>query len=143
MRINELSAGRQWLIRLEPDAPLYAQLMDAAAEFGLKAAQLNVLGAVQRAALRVFDQEAKEYHDFVLDRELELLGGVGNFSLRDGKPFLHCHVALSDREGHAYGGHLHETEPTIVFVAEVWLQELLGDPPVRLMDERCGLALWQ
>jgi uncharacterized protein len=142
MRVNELSAGRQWLIRLETDGDLYGQILGAARDLGVEAATLTVLGAVQRAALRSYNQITKEYLDFEFDQELELLGGTGNISIKDGEPFLHCHVTLGTKDGKAYGGHLHETKPTVVFVGEVWMQELLGEPPVRLLDERCGLALW-
>lgn len=142
MKVHELSTGRQWLLRLNTDGDLYGQIAGAATELGVKAATLTVLGALQRATLRVYDQTAKRYTDFAVDQEVELLGGTGNISLREGKPFLHCHVTLATADGKALGGHLHETEPSMVFVGEVWMQELLGDPPVRLMDERCGLMLW-
>lgn len=143
MRTTELTLGRSWLIRLEPDSPLWLGILEAASALGVRAAQVNVLGAVQNAAVRSFDQDAKTFNDFDIDSPLELLSGVGNISIRDGAPFLHLHVALSDDKGVAYGGHLHEEKPTRVWVAEVWLQELLGEPPVRLFDERCGLAVWQ
>lgn len=108
----------------------------------MRAATLTVLGAVQNAAIRYFDQEAKAYRDLEIERHLEVLAGVGNISMREGRPFLHCHATFGDDRGKAWGGHLHEEKPTRVFAAEVWLQELAGEPPVRLFDERCGLALW-
>lgn len=142
MRANELKTGRNWLIRLETDQPLHAQIRDAGAALGVEAATFTVLGAVQNAVLRYYDQSAKEYRDFALDRHLELLSGVGNFSLKDGSPFVHCHVTLGADDGTAWGGHLHEERSSAVFAAELWLQELLGEPPVRMFDERCGLMLW-
>jgi uncharacterized protein len=142
MKAHELKTGRQWLIRLNTDGELYGQILGAAGELGLQAATLTVFGALQSVALRITDQSFGRYSDYRIDEKVELLGGIGNISLREGEPFLHCHVTVATPDGKAFGGHLHETDPSIVFVGEVWLQELLGDPPVRLMDERCGLMLW-
>ena len=142
MRDIELKTGRTWLIRLETGEPLYEQILEAGTALGIEAATFAALGAVRNATLRSYDQDAKKYDDFEVEGHLELLSGVGNFSLKDGKPFVHCHVTVGTADGRAFGGHLHEEKPTIVFAAELWLQELLGDPPVRLFDERCGLALW-
>jgi predicted DNA-binding protein with PD1-like motif len=142
VKVHELKTGRQWLIRLETDGELYGQILGAAKDLGVQAASLTVLGALQGVGLRIYNQTAKRYEDYRIDEEVELLGGVGNVSLREGEPFLHCHVTVGTRDGKAFGGHLHETDPSTVFVGEVWMQELLGEPPVRLMDERCGLMLW-
>ncbi len=142
MRTFELRPGRQWLIRLETDGELYGQITEAAVTLGFQTATFTVLGAVGRAALRIYDQQSKAYQDLDLEEEMELLAGVGNISARDGVPFVHCHATFGLPSGRAVGGHLHETRPTVVFVAEVWIQELLGEPPTRLFDERCGLALW-
>ena len=143
MRATELTLGRSWLIRLETDSPLWLGVLEAASALGVRAGQVNVLGAVQNAVVRYFDQGTKTYADLEIDSHLEILSGVGNISMRDGAPFLHLHVTLGDDKGVAYGGHLHEEMPSRVYVAEVWLQELLGEPPVRLFDERCGLSIWQ
>ncbi|MCA1831951.1 MAG: PPC domain-containing DNA-binding protein [Actinomycetota bacterium] len=143
MHTTELKHGRTWLIRLDTDAPLYKQILDAGAELGIEAATFTLIGALQNVVVRYVDQEAKEYRDLELNQHMEMLSGVGNFSLKDGKPFVHCHITVAAEDGSAYGGHLHEEKPSLIFVTELWLQELLGDAPVRLFDERCGLALWQ
>ena len=132
--------GAVHLFRLPAGADLYEGISAYVSERRIEKASLTFLGALRRASLRYFDQEAKVYRDFILDRHLEILSGVGNISLFEGKPFLHAHAALGDEEGRAFGGHVNVG--TEVFVTEVTLWELTGEAPERTLDETCGLALW-
>ena len=132
--------GAVHLFRIPTGADLYEGISDYVAKREIEKASLTFLGALRRASLRYFDQETKEYRDFVIDRHLEILSGVGNISLLEGKPFLHAHASLGDEEGRAFGGHVNVG--TEVFVTEVTLWELTGEAPVRTFDETCGLALW-
>ncbi len=128
------------LVRLNYGEDLYDGLAAFAKERGIRAAAVNCLGAVRRASLRYYDQEAREYRDFVLDEHLEVVAGVGNVSLLDGEPFLHLHAALADADGRAFGGHVNAG--TEVFALEATIWELTGDPPVRTSDDCTGLTLW-
>ncbi len=128
------------LVRLNCGEDLYDGLTAFAKERGIRAAAVNCLGAVRRASLRYYDQEAREYRDFVLDEHLEVVAGVGNVSLLDGEPFLHLHAALADADGRAFGGHVNAG--TEVFALEATIWELTGDPPVRTSDDCTGLTLW-
>jgi predicted DNA-binding protein with PD1-like motif len=128
------------LLRLERGADIVGELTDYATRHGIHAAWFTFLGAVSRAALRYYDQEAFEYRDFSVDEHLEVLSGVGNVSLRDGAPFVHTHAAFGDASGRALGGHLNAG--CIVFSLEVRLEELAGEAPERLSDATTGLSLW-
>ncbi|MFQ5966758.1 MAG: PPC domain-containing DNA-binding protein [Acidimicrobiia bacterium] len=128
------------LFRLPTGSDLYEEITSYVTERNIRSASLTFLGAVRKASLRYFDQDAKQYLDFTLDEHLEILSGVGNISVLEDQPFLHAHASLGDKAGRAYGGHLNVG--TEVFVTEVTLWELTGDPPVREFDETCGLSLW-
>ena len=132
--------GPTHLLRIPTGADIVATLTTYAIDNGIAVAWFTYLGAVSCASLRYFDQDAKEYLDFAMDRHLEVLSGVGNVSLLDGKPFVHTHAAFSDRDGNAFGGHLNEG--CLVWALEVRLEELVGDTPVREPDDCTGLALW-
>jgi predicted DNA-binding protein with PD1-like motif len=59
---------------------------------------------------------------------MEVVSGLGSVSEADGRPFVHIHVSLADREGHLIGGHV---EPgTEVYAMEITIQELVGEPLV-------------
>jgi len=140
MQAHRLTGGTVHLLRLSHGADLYDEMSRFVIDNDIRAATVTFLGAVQRASLRYYDQEAGEYRDFVIDEPLEVVSGVGNVSLLDGRPFLHIHAALADARGHAHGGHVNTG--TAVFALEATIQELEGEPPIRLPDDCTGLTLW-
>ena len=106
----------------------------------MRCGTVAAIGALTEATLGFYDQEAHEYRTIEIDRPGEIAGLLGNISVRDGRPFLHAHATLTDSKGDVMGGHL--TRGT-VFAAEVYLQELLGTPPVRVHDPNTDLFLWR
>lgn len=140
MIAGRFAAGPVHLIRLDHGSDLLGEITRYVTEHDIRAASLAFLGAVQRAGLRYYDQNGKRYQDFTIDEHLEVVAGVGNVSLLDGKPFVHIHCALADEDGHAFGGHVNEGN--VVFALEVTLWELHGTPMVRRPDDCTGLTLW-
>ena len=135
-----LQPGPVHLVRLETGSDLYDSITAYVRGAGIAAASVTFLGAVERAALRYYDQDGKAYRDFTIDEHLEVVAGVGNVSLLEAEPFLHIHAAFADDAGRAFGGHVNVG--TVVFALEVTLHELVGDAPVREPDDCTGLTLW-
>ncbi len=65
----------------------------------------TAVGTVERATVGYFTGNGS-YASISLQGPLEILSLVGNVSLKEGAPFVHAHITLSDKEGRAYGGHL-------------------------------------
>ncbi len=80
-------------------------------------AWLSGVGAVSKANIRYYDQPVQKWIDLELDQKLEVAGMWGNVSLLNGEPIVHVHIALADREGRCYGGHL--ADGTLVFNLEI------------------------
>ncbi|RQW80779.1 MAG: DUF296 domain-containing protein [Methanothrix sp.] len=99
----------------------------------------SAIGALSSAELGHYDQVKHEYGKIQVEKPVELVSFSGNISARDGQPFVHAHAVLADRDGKVLGGHLMKG---CVFAAEVHLQELLGQPLVRVHDPTTGLKLW-
>lgn len=137
---HRFTPGPVHILKLPVGADIVKEITAFAAGNGIDSAWVSYLGAVRRASLRYYDQDAREYRDFVIDEHLEVLSGVGNISLLDGKPFLHTHAAFGDADGKAFGGHLNEG--CEAFLIEVRIEELEGDALVREFDEETGLAPW-
>jgi hypothetical protein len=95
---------------------------------------------VKKARLGYYNQKEREYHFYELDQTLEITNLVGNVSIKDGVPIVHAHVTFSDKDGHAYGGHL--APGTIVFACEIVIQVLDGPKFERVFDQETGLPLW-
>jgi uncharacterized protein len=139
-RTWEASAGRTFIGRLEKGSDLVAEIERICEERGVSAAWVSVIGAVQHAAFAYYHQGDLRYLELSSGTHHEIVGFIGNVSLRDGKPFLHAHATFADEHGACVGGHL--LRGIKVFVAEFEIRELLGVDLVRTLDEEFGLALW-
>lgn len=133
--------GKAAMVRLEPGEDLLNGLNQAAADLGFDAATLQIVGAVKNLVVAYFDQQTKRYLDHHrYDTGMEIAGGLGNVSLKDGVPFVHIHVTGADSEGKAYAGHL--VEGSEVYMIEAYFRVLEGTAPVRELDEEVGLPVW-
>jgi predicted DNA-binding protein with PD1-like motif len=139
-RFWEARPGRTFVGRLQTGSDLVEEIERTCAEQGILAAEVTVVGAVQRAAYAFYDQEAQRYLELASDEHHELAGWVGNISQRDGRPFLHAHATFADERGATVSGHI--LRGTGVFVAEVIIHEWTDISLVRTHDETTGLALW-
>ena len=73
----------------------------------------------------------KQYNDVH-----ELVSFEGNVTLKDGAPFLHAHVVLSNHEMNTLGGHLFES--TVAAVGEFYLRKF-DNNAYRKLNEDVGL----
>ncbi len=141
MRIYPSEDKKAAFVRLERGSDLLDSLNEAAAELGMEAATLQIVGAVERLAVAYYRQDTKEYEPHEYEAPHEISGGVGNVSLKDGEPFVHIHVTGSGADGKAVAGHL--TRGTRVFLIEAYFRRLDGPAPVRQFEEDLGLPVWQ
>jgi len=139
-RTWEATPGRTFVGRFEKGSDLVAEIERICAERGVSVAWVSVIGAVSHAAYAYYHQTDLRYLELASDTHHEIVGFIGNISLRDGKPFLHAHATFADEHGACVGGHL--LRGIEVFVAEFEIRELLGVELIRVYDEEFGLALW-
>jgi predicted DNA-binding protein with PD1-like motif len=136
-----VTPGRKIIGRLAKGEDLLAALSKLAQEHGITLGEVSAIGAVSRARIGYYNQAERQYYYLDLARPLEILSLIGNISLKDGKPMVHAHVTLGDKEGRAFGGHL--AEGTLVFACEfAILEHQSATSLVRQMDEPTGLFLW-
>ena len=136
-----IKEGRKVMGRLAKGDDLLAALQKVCADLDIKLGEVRAIGAVSMARVGYYHQADRKYMFIDLKRPLEILSLVGNISLKDDKPFVHAHVALSDQDGHTFGGHL--AEGTAVFACEFVIQEYHAASAFRRhFDEETGLPLW-
>jgi hypothetical protein len=136
----EAKAGRAFAGRLDTGSDLVAEIERFCLEREITAAQVTVVGAVRRARYAYYEQTDHRYLELETDTHHEIVGFLGNVSLRDDKPFLHAHATFADASGATVGGHL--LRGIEVFAAEVMIREMRDVSLIRLHDEETGLALW-
>jgi len=125
------------IARCERGEDLHACLSRLVQENNVRSGCFQVIGAVSRAKLGVFEHGRYEWMEH--DGTLEISSCTGNVSVKEGRPFVHCHAVFTDEKGTVLGGHLGEgciVEPT----AEIHLQVMEGEIG-RCMDPETGLWL--
>jgi uncharacterized protein len=126
--------------QLPRGADLYDGLTQMVRRENIRFGRIQALGATTHAVLAYYDQQEKQYKPMEFSGGMEILNLHGNVSLRNGEPFIHLHVLLSDCEGRVFGGHV--LPGTKLWALEVFIDEYDGEPPVRMNDESTGLFLW-
>jgi predicted DNA-binding protein with PD1-like motif len=141
MGAREFARGRRVVARLPHGGDLLEEIAAVADAHGMQAAELRAIGALQTARLAFYDQATHEYDEFPVDRPVELVGLLGNVSRRDGATAVHAHATLAGHDGACVGGHV--APGCVIFACELILQELVGEPLERALDEVTGLPLWR
>ncbi len=137
----EVKIEKIFMERLKKGEDLLSALSRAASSHGMRLGKVEAIGAVTGATLGFYRQEDKSYETVRLEGGLEIISLIGNISLKEGKPFLHAHVAFGDESGRAFGGHL--MEGSEIFACEAVFTVFSGPDLVRLPDEATGLWLWR
>jgi predicted DNA-binding protein with PD1-like motif len=130
--------GPTYIIRLDAGEKIIESLKILCEQDKIGAGVLNGLGAVREAELGWFDREAKDYRTVRIHEPCEIVSLHGNISLLDGKPFLHCHIALGDKAFGVRGGHLREA--VVSATCEITLTRFF-DELERKKDDETGLYL--
>ena len=134
-KINKLV----WL-KIKNGDDLHGALSDYCLKNNVKAGLILAIGAFKKAKLNFYNQNNKKYLAKSVNKPLEILSCLGNISLKDGKPFIHAHLTISDKTGRVYGGHLEKG--SIVFACECAILEAAGELLNRKFDKLTALNLW-
>ena len=138
---NEIKHTKTFMGKLKFGGDLLEELTSICDQNEISLGRVEALGAVKKARVGFYDQQARKYDFIEIDKQLEITKLIGNISVRDGKPMVHAHITLSDSQGIAFGGHL--APGTIVFACEFIMNSYDGPDHIRDYDEQTGLPLWK
>ncbi|MGO9119248.1 MAG: PPC domain-containing DNA-binding protein [Desulfomonilaceae bacterium] len=126
--------------RLPKGGDLLEEIANVFQQRSISKATFNLIGAVPRAVLSYWDQDAQDFRIQRFDRHMEIVSCMGNVSMKDGEIAIHCHIVFAGTDYVCVGGHL---EPgTEIYVGEIYVMPLPGEGPERVFDESTGLHLW-
>ncbi len=128
---------RTILARAERGEDLFFCLTRLVEENDVRCGALQVIGAVAKAKLGIFEDGRYEWVEH--DGALEIASCTGNVALKEGVPFVHAHAVLTDHRGTVLGGHVGEgciIDPTAEIHLQIWADEVS-----RRLDEATGLWL--
>jgi predicted DNA-binding protein with PD1-like motif len=137
----ELIRGRRFLVRLSIDEDLIRAVEDFCRRRSIELAAFTVRGSVSSVTIGCYDQKQQVYVTNHEETPYELLACFGNVSRQDATPCAHAHGVLADANGVVTGGRLFSD--TVIFAAELDLQELIGKPLERAYDPQTGMMLWK
>ncbi len=146
-----VTRGRTIIGRLKKGDDLLGAFSRLCLEANIRLGKVQAIGAVSKAVVGFYLQEPREYVTLDYNYHQEIISLQGNISIKDGVPFVHAHVALSDGRGKLYGGHL--MEGTEVFACEYIINEYIPEMAdvkedkedttfTRSYDDETGLFLW-
>lgn len=132
--------GERLLLRFASGEHLVEPLLEWLPDAEIGYSTITGIGAVRDARVSYWNATTQQYEAHELGDQMEIVSLIGNVTIKDGKPFLHIHVALGRRDLTLIGGHLNEM--TVHPNLELWLRP--EEQPVnRVLDEACGLYVMQ
>lgn len=122
-----------YAVRLEPGEEIVASLAELCEKEKIMAATVQGIGAVNDVNIGYYSLEEKRYFPERLKKQFEMISLNGNITRKDGCPYLHLHIALSDENYNLYGGHLNSA--VISITAEIYINILNGEINRRVNPE--------
>jgi len=146
MRYSEARPGRVFILRLEDGEIVHEVIERFAAEQGIEAASLIILGGADDGSRLVVGPEEDRGLPLVamkmrLEHVHEVTGTGTLFRDAEGTPLLHLHMVCG-RKDNAMVGCIREGVK-VWHVMEVVLHELVGCKARRVAEEPLGLKLLQ
>lgn len=120
--------------RLKPDQDLREGIEHYVQQYNIQAGFIiTCVAGVKKVTLRMAGAEPESQDVRTFEGPFEVDGLVGTVSVNG----CHLHIAVSDKEGRAFGGHLKENSP-VYPTAEIVLGEDTEKIYCREMDEGTG-----
>jgi len=127
------------LLSLNKGDEILQSIYKLAEKENLKFCWLSGIGAFENITLGAYPLEKRDYVKKQFKGEYELTSLLGNITIKEGNPFVHIHVSMSDEEFKAYGGHLFSGY--ITATCEI-IVDMIDFELHREKSEEVGLHLW-
>ena len=129
--------GNTYFIYVQQNEKIMDTLTQFCKDNDIHNGQISGIGAIKNIEIGAFDVEKKEYIVHQLNEVWELTSYQANVLLKDGEPFIHAHINISDHDLTVKGGHLFEAD--VAAVGEFILRKIETDGK-RELDPTIGLA---
>ena len=90
--------GDTYIIYVEQDEEIMATLTQFCQDRNIVNGQLSGIGAIKDIELGAYDLANKKYIIETFEDIWELTSYQGNILLKDGEPFIHAHITISDHD---------------------------------------------
>lgn len=116
--LSNIDNRREWALIFDAGDEAMAELKKFAHAEHLTAAHFTGIGAFAELTVGWFDLKSKTYQPIRINEQVEVLSLLGDVAESDGKPSVHAHICVAQRDGSAHGGHLlsGQVRPTLELV---------------------------
>ena len=139
MKLAQSRLGKVVFARLFEDEDLLETINLAATQNGINVGFFSLIGTLKKANVGFYREG--NYETIDIDGPLEIASCIGNISLKEGKPFAHAHIVVSNEKGKAMGGHV-MPGCVIGVTGELVLVEAADVRLHRKLDKKTQLYLW-
>jgi uncharacterized protein len=124
MQVQLLNPGeptKQFAVIFYQGDEAFSGLLEFAEKYHVTSAHFTAIGALNEATLGWFDPQRKMYKKILINGQHEVVGMSGDIALYQGKPVVHTHMEVGNRDGAALGGHVLEAyvSPTLEVMVAV------------------------
>ena len=128
--------GKDYFIYIEKNEKVMDTLTRFCKDQAISNGKISGIGAVKEIEIGAYDTIDKEYIRKQFPDVWELVSYEGNVTLKDGDPFIHGHIVLSNHDMKTIGGHVFEM--SVAAVGEFFLRKFDNDA-YREINEDVGL----
>ena len=132
--------GDTYMVRIDVGEEILQSLKDLCEKEGIRLAQVSAIGAVDRAAVGVYDLAEQKYHEENLEGFMEIANLSGSVTEMNGQPYIHLHVTLADQKNVLHGGHAISLR--VGATCEMFVRALDG-AVTREKNADLGINLWK
>ncbi|MGD8505449.1 MAG: DNA-binding protein [Candidatus Bathyarchaeota archaeon] len=139
MKWIEAKSGKFIFARLFEDEDVLEAIIQIAERSGIEAGFFFLIGTLKKAKMGFFHEG--RYQPIEMTEPLEIVSCMGNISIKEKQTLAHAHIAVSNKKGEAFGGHV---LPGCIIAAtgELVLVEAVDVELQRKLDEKTQLFLW-
>lgn len=130
--------GDTYAVRMDLNEEIMRSLKSLCEKEDIRLAQVDAIGAANRAVIGVYDIGKQAYHKEELAGFMEITSLSGNVTRMNGEAYLHLHGTLADQRHVLHGGHI--IELTVGATCEMFVRVLAGDV-TRAKDQTLGINL--
>ncbi len=130
--------GGTYAVRIDLNEEIMQSLKALCEQEDIHLAQVDAIGAANRAVIGVYDLEKQAYHREELSGFMEITSLAGNVTRMNGEAYLHLHGTLADQNHALHGGHI--IEMTVGATCEMFVRTLPGEV-TRARDQALGINL--
>ncbi|MBR3019113.1 MAG: DNA-binding protein [Clostridia bacterium] len=132
--------GDTYIVRIDRGEEILGKLAELCEKEDIRLAQIDGLGAVDHAAVCVYDVPTKTFFRKEFNEPMEISNLCGTASRKEGKAYLHLHATVCDKELNAHGGHAAELR--VSATCEIVVRVICGEVD-RILDENIGLNVFR